>query len=204
MNKKKDQFMLVLFCLRFSFSFYIIKLVIVMRLYVDEDIYLRDIVDNEEEYKRLYNWCLNPSVYKYFEQRILSYDEVVSKYKRRVGNEEVKTLIILYKAREIGLVQYEKMDEEDRERFGILLDDVVSIDIFIGDSSFYGLGIGTRVVKYISKYLLSKFDMVIANVQSTNDSSINMCLKSGFKKLREVDYFDTLGKSTKNTLLYLK
>lgn len=172
--------MLALFCLRFSFSFYIIKLVIVMRLYVDEDIYLRDIVDNEEEYKRLYNWCLNPSVYKYFEQRILSYDEVVSKYKRRVGN------------------------EEDRERFGILLDDVVSIDIFIGDSSFYGLGIGTRVVKYIGKYLLSKFDMVIANVQSTNDSSINMCLKSGFKKLREVDYSDTLGNSTKNTLLYLK
>ena len=122
----------------------------------------------------------------------------------RVGNEEVKTLIILYKAREIGLVQYEKMDEEDRERFGILLDDVVSIDIFIGDSSFYGLGIGTRVVKYIGKYLLSKFDMVIANVQSTNDSSINMCLKSGFKKLREVDYSDTLGNSTKNTLLYLK
>lgn len=196
--------MLVLFCLRFSFSFYIIKLVIVMRLYVDEDIYLRDIVDNEEEYNRLYNWCLNPSVYKYFEQRILSYDEVVSKYKMRVGNEEVKTLIILYKAREIGLVQYEKMDEEDRKRFGILLDDVVSIDIFIGDSSFYGLGIGTRVVKYIGKYLLSKFDMVIANVQSTNDSSINMCLKSGFKKLREVDYSDTLGNSTKNTLLYLK
>lgn len=196
--------MLVLFCLRFSFSFYIIKLVIVMRLYVDEDIYLRDIVDNEEEYNRLYNWCLNPSVYKYFEQRILSYDEVVSKYKMRVGNEEVKTLIILYKAREIGLVQYEKMDEEDRERFGILLDDVVSIDIFIGDSSFYGLGIGTRVVKYIGKYLLSNFDMVIANVQSTNDSSINMCLKSGFKKLREVDYSDTLGNSTKNTLLYLK
>lgn len=196
--------MLVLFCLRFSFSFYIIKLVIVMRLYVDEDIYLRDIVDNEEEYKRLYNWCLNPSVYKYFEQRILSYDEVVSKYKRRVGNEEVKTLIIVYKDREIGLVQYEKMDDEDRERFGILLDDVVSIDIFIGDSSFYGLGIGSRVVKYIGEYLLSKFDMVIANVQSTNDSSINMCLKSGFKKLREVNYSDTLGNSTKNTLLYLK
>lgn len=196
--------MLVLFCLRFSFCFYIIKLVIVMRLYIDEDIYLRDIVDNEEEYMRLYNWCLNPSVYKYFEQRLLSYDEVVSKYKRRVGNEEVKTLIIVYKDREIGLVQYEKMDDEDRERFGILLDDVVSIDIFIGDSSFYGLGIGTRVVKYISKYLLSKFDMVIANVQSNNNSSINMCLKSGFKKLREVDYSDTLGKSTKNTLLYLK
>ena len=175
-----------------------------MKLYIDEDIYLRDIVDSDEEYKRLYSWCLNPSVYKYFEQRILSYDDVVSKYKRRVGNEEVKTLIIVYRDKEIGLVQYEKMDDEDRESFGISLDNVVSIDIFIGDSSFYGLGIGSRVVKYIGEYLLSRFDMVIANVQSTNDSSINMCLKSGFKKLREVDYSDTLGNSTKNTLLYLK
>ena len=175
-----------------------------MQLYVDDDIYLRDIVDSDEEYKRLYSWCLNPSVYEYFEQRVLSYDEVVDKYKRRVGNEDVKTLIIVYKNKEIGLVQYEKMDDDDRKKFCILLDNVVSIDIFIGDNSFYGLGIGSRVVKYISKYLLSNFDMVIANVQSSNSNSINMCLKSGFKELRKVDYSDTLGNSTKNILLYLR
>lgn len=175
-----------------------------MKLYVDDDIYLRDIVDNDEEYKRLYSWCLNPSVYEYFEQRVLSYDEVVNKYKRRVGNEDVKTLIIVYKNKEIGLVQYEKMDDDDRKKFCILLDNVVSIDIFIGDNSFYGLGIGSRVVKYIGKYLLSNFDMVIANAQSNNSNSINMCLKSGFKELRKVDYSDTLGNSTKNILLYLR
>lgn len=175
-----------------------------MILYVDEDIYLRDIIDNDEEYKRLYNWCLNPSVYKYFEQRILSYEEVVSKYKRRVGSEEVKTLIIVYKNKEIGLVQYEKIDDEDRKNFDISLDNVVSIDIFIGDSSFYELGIGTRVIKYISEYLLSKFDMVIANVQSSNYNSINMCLKCGFKELKKIDYSDTLGNKTKNILLYLR
>ena len=88
-----------------------------MKLYVDDDIYLRDIVDSDEEYKRLYSWCLNPSVYEYFEQRVLSYDEVVDKYKRRVGNEDVKTLIIVYKNKEIGLVQYEKMDDDDRKNF---------------------------------------------------------------------------------------
>lgn len=175
-----------------------------MKLYVDDDIYLRDIVDSDEEYKRLYSWCLNPSVYEYFEQRVLSYDEVVNKYKRRVGNEDVKTLIIVYKNKEIGLVQYEKMDDDDRKKFCILLDNVVSIDIFIGDNSFYGLGIGFRVVKYIGKYLLSNFDMVIANVQSSNSNSINMCLKSGFKELRKVDYSDTLGNSTKNILFYLR
>lgn len=175
-----------------------------MKLYVDDDIYLRDIVDSDEEYKRLYTWCLNPNVYEYFEQRVLSYDEVVSKYRKRVGNEEIKTLIIVYKNKEIGLVQYEKIDDEDRCYFGISLDNVVSIDIFIGESSLYGLGIGSRVVKYISKYLLLNFDMVIANVLSSNSNSINMCLNSGFKKLNEFDYFDTLGTKTKNTLLYLR
>ncbi len=175
-----------------------------MKLYVDDDIYLRDIVDSDEEYKRLYTWCLNPNVYEYFEQRVLSYDEVVSKYRKRVGNEEIKTLIIVYKNKEIGLVQYEKIDDEDRRYFGISLDNVVLIDIFIGESSLYGLGIGSRVIKYISKYLLLNFDMVIANVLSSNSNSINMCLNSGFKKLNEFDYFDTLGTKTKNTLLYLR
>ncbi len=174
-----------------------------MKLYVDDDIYLRDIVDSDEEYKRLYTWCLNPNVYEYFEQRVLSYDEVVSKYRKRVGNEEIRTLIIVYKNKEIGLVQYEKIDDEDRRYFGISLDNVVLIDIFIGESSLYGLGIGSRVVKYISKYLLLNFDMVIANVLSSNSNSINMCLNSGFKKLNEFDYFDTLGTKTKNTLLLL-
>ena len=175
-----------------------------MKLYVDDEIYLRDIVDDDAEYKRLYTWCLNPNVYEYFEQRVLSYDEVVSKYRKRVGNEEIRTLIIVYKNKEIGLVQYEKIDDEDRCYFGISLDNVVLIDIFIGESSLYGLGIGSRVVKYISKYLLLNFDMVIANVLSSNSNSINMCLNSGFKKLNEFDYFDTLGTKTKNTLLYLR
>lgn len=175
-----------------------------MKLYEDDDIYLRDIVDSDEEYKRLYTWCLNPNVYEYFEQRVLSYDEVVSKYRKRVGNEEIRTLIIVYKNKEIGLVQYEKVDDEDRRYFGISLDNVVLIDIFIGEGSLYGLGIGSRVVKYISKYLLLNFDMVIANVLSSNSNSINMCLNSGFKKLNEFDYFDTLGTKTKNTLLYLR
>lgn len=204
MNKNEGPIYIGSFVFTLGLIYYIINLVIIMKLYVDEDIYLRDIVDSDDEYRRLYSWCLNPSVYKYFEQRVLSYDEVVSKYKKRVGKEDVKTLIIVYKDKEIGLVQYEKIDDEDRESFDILLNNVVSIDIFIGDSSFYGLGIGTRVVKYIGEYLLSRFDMVIANIQSNNDSSINMCLKSGFKRLREIDYFDTLGNSTKNILLYLK
>ena len=175
-----------------------------MSLYVDDDIYLRDIIDSDNEYRRLYEWCSNIDVYKYFEQRILSYEEIISKYRKRVGNDVVKTFIIVYKNIEIGLVQYEKMDDEDKKYFKLCFDNIVTIDIFIGDNSFYGLGIGSRVVRFISNYLLSDFDTVLAICQSNNDKSINMCLKCGFKYLKDVDYFDTIGNKTKNTLLYLQ
>lgn len=43
---------------------------------INDDIYLRNIEDNEFDYKMLYKWCSNPKVYKYFEQRILSYKKL--------------------------------------------------------------------------------------------------------------------------------
>lgn len=49
---------------------------------INDNIYLRNIEDNEIDYKMLYKWCSNPKVYKYFEQRILSYEEIVDKYKK--------------------------------------------------------------------------------------------------------------------------
>ena len=50
---------------------------------IKDDIYLRNIEDNEFDYKKLYKWCSNPKVYKYFEQRALSYEEIVDKYKKK-------------------------------------------------------------------------------------------------------------------------
>ena len=82
---------------------------------INDNIYLRNIEDNEIDYKMLYKWCSNPKVYKYFEQRILSYEEIVDKYKKRISSDGlIKTKIIIYKTIPIGLVQYYEMTYEDK------------------------------------------------------------------------------------------
>lgn len=46
------------------------------------NISFRKIEDNDD-YIKLYNCCKNKYVYEWFEQRILSYDEIVNKYKNK-------------------------------------------------------------------------------------------------------------------------
>ena len=49
----------------------------------------RKLVDNEKEYKLIYKWCFKKEVYEWFEQRILSYEEIVNKYKEKIKKQEV-------------------------------------------------------------------------------------------------------------------
>ena len=44
----------------------------------------RDLKNTENEYRQLHKWCSNKFVYEWFEQRILSYDEIVSKYQNKL------------------------------------------------------------------------------------------------------------------------
>ena len=48
------------------------------------NITFRNLKDNQDEYKKLHKWCQNKFVYEWFEQRILSYDEIVNKYKNKL------------------------------------------------------------------------------------------------------------------------
>ena len=48
------------------------------------NISFRKLKNNTNEYKQLHKWCSNKFVYEWFEQRILSYDEIVSKYKNKL------------------------------------------------------------------------------------------------------------------------
>ena len=40
--------------------------------------------DKEENYDLLYKWCSHEFVYEWFEQRIISLDEIRSKYKNKL------------------------------------------------------------------------------------------------------------------------
>ena len=47
------------------------------------DVTLRILNNDNAEFKQIHKWCKKNHVYEWFEQRILSLDEIRNKYKRR-------------------------------------------------------------------------------------------------------------------------
>ena len=107
----------------------------------DNDIKLRSLVDSEEEYKRIHKWCQEKDVYEWFEQRILSYDEIVAKYKNKLYNTDQEVLIIEYNNKPIGLLQFYKYYGEIYS-FIKKYKDIYTFDLFIGEKDLYSKGLG--------------------------------------------------------------
>ncbi len=59
--------------------------------------------DNIEHYKLMYKWCNEKYIYEWFEQRKLSYDEIVNKYKGKLHDNKQKLFMISYDNELIGL-----------------------------------------------------------------------------------------------------
>ena len=56
---------------------------------------LIEFIDTKENYILMHKWCSNKFVYEWFEQRILSYDEIVNKYKTKLKDNKQKLLLQL-------------------------------------------------------------------------------------------------------------
>ena len=66
---------------------------------------------NELDFKKLYEWCSKEFVYEWFEQRILSYEEIVNKYKSKMEQDKQKLFIIKYDNKDIGYAQIYKYSD---------------------------------------------------------------------------------------------
>ena len=56
--------------------------------YDDNDIKLIKFTDKKDNYKLMHKWCSNEFIYEWFEQRKLSYDEIVNKYKKKLSDKK--------------------------------------------------------------------------------------------------------------------
>ena len=64
-------------------------------MYMDK-VELVNFIDENDNYKLVNKWCSNKFVYEWFEQRILSYDEIVKKYKKKLLEGKQTLLLINY------------------------------------------------------------------------------------------------------------
>lgn len=167
-----------------------------------DKIELVNFCDEDAIYKLLYKWCSNKFVYEWFEQRILSYDEIVKKYKKKLLDGKQKLLLINYNNKPIGLVQIYKYDD-------LILDElkkykeIYEYDIFIGDSNYLHKGIGTKTIDIVNKYIYDNYsaDCIVLRPFKRNTNAIKCYQKNSFNIINEYDGKDTLGNKEKIVVL---
>lgn len=168
-------------------------------IYKDDSIEIRKLNDSIRDYKKLEQWYKNPEVYKYFEQRTLTYNEIKKKYYPRTKDEcNVKVYIIKQADKAIGLVQYYKCETEKLNKL-CLNDTTYEIDIFIGEKNSCNKGIGTKIIRIITGYLFDSCDakQVILTPQAKNMQAIKCYINTGYKIDKEFMSLDTLGNSVR-------
>lgn len=162
---------------------------------INNDIKLSILEDKEENYKLLEKWCSKEEIYIHFEQRILTYEEIVNKYKSRCSeNSKVPVYMIYYKDKKIGIIQYKKVEE------------VYDLDIFIGELNLHNKKIGEKVINLISNYLINKKGAkeLTLTPLSDNTKAIKCYQKCGYRIMNEFEAPNTIGEIKKYVMMKLE
>lgn len=135
----------------------------------------------------LVKWLSDNKVLEYYEGRDNIYDENRVEKKFYTGSKKTRC-IIEYADGPIGYLQFYRIGEEQYEEYGYT--DIHSIiygtDQFIGETNYWGQGIGTMLMKEIVNFLLTEMNVqnVVLDPQCGNKRAIACYEKSGFKKVK--------------------
>ena len=170
----------------------------------DEEIKLRIINDSEDDYKLLEKWYQNKDVYRHFEQRKLSYEEIQKKYGPRTSlDSKIPVFMIEYENIPVGIIQYQLIDDENKKLYDLNIDNSFEVDIFIGESNLYNKGLGRKSINLLSNYLFKerKANAIVMCPLKENKRAIKCYENCGFKIKREFQTKDTIGISQKFILM---
>lgn len=165
------------------------------------NISFRNLEDSDNDYNKLFNWCKNDFIYKWFEQRKLTKEETVNKYRNKILSKKQELLIINYNDKDIGLVQIYKCENDNR----ILnkYNNVYEFDIFIGEEDYLSKGLGEKIVNLIKDkiYLEYNADAIVLRPFKENIRAIKCYEKANFKVVGEYQDKDTIGNAVTTVLL---
>ena len=104
------------------------------KMMIDGNLKLRKLNDSEDDYKILEKWYQEEEIYSHFEQRKLNYKEVKNKYfPRTLKDTKIPVYMIEYDNMPIGIIQYQLINNENKELYNINSNNSYEIDIFIGE-----------------------------------------------------------------------
>ena len=147
---------------------------------------LIEFTDKKDNYELMYKWCSKEFIYKWFEQRKLSYEQIENKYKNKLLANQQQLFFINYNDNKIGFVQIYKYDDKKSKAF-IKYDSIYEYDIFIGESKCLSRGIKTQIVKYVNNYIYENClcDCIVLRPFKRNESIVKCYEKCDFEIVDE-------------------
>ena len=162
----------------------------------DQKISLRRLRDDEADYRLLDAWCCQEEIYRYFEQRILSPEEIRRKYRPRTrADAAVPVFMIEYGGEPVGIVQYQEMSAEEEAWCGIRAESAYEIDLFIGEAEARNRCVGRNCVLMISRYLFAEKNarLLVMCPMRENVRAVRCYRKCGFEENGRFSAKDTIG-----------
>ena len=157
----------------------------------------RNLENNNMEFRQLYEWCKNSFVYEWFEQRILSLEEITCKYKNKLKEGKQTIYIIQYDDIDIGLIQIYQFPNDINIKILKKYKNIYEYDLFIGKEEYLSKGIGSEIVRNANKLIYNYLnaDAIILRPFKRNIRAIKCYKKCGFKLIGEY-----IGKNTINDI----
>lgn len=135
----------------------------------------------------LVKWLTDPQVLEFYEGRDRPHDLEMVKRHFFKDPDPVTRCMVVYRNREIGYVQFYPILEEEREEYGCQDEQgaLFGMDQFIGETEYWNQGIGTSLVKCITRHLVSLgADAIVMDPQTWNVRALRCYEKCGFRKVK--------------------
>lgn len=159
---------------------------------------LRRLENTDNDYRYLEKWYQEEEIYSHFEQRKLTLEEIKNKYLPRTKSDaKVPVFMIEYDDKPIGIIQYQLINDENKELYKLYAENSYEIDIFIGELNLHNQGIGKTSIDLITNYLFKEkgAKILVMCPLKNNYSAINCYKKCGFVIKKEFETEDTIGEN---------
>jgi len=155
-----------------------------MMLFQNDSIKVRLL--EEKDSHLLVKWLSDPSVLEFYEGRDNLFDLAKVKSVFYGSDDNEVKCIVEYANKAIGYVQFYQLDDETKKEYGYVHKKVYGTDQFIGEVDYWNKGIGTLLVRAMTKFLLEheKADIVVMDPQARNTRAIKCYEKCGFNKVK--------------------
>lgn len=158
---------------------------------------------DETDYSWMEKWLNDENVLEYYGPR-LTLEQVIIKYSPRIeGNHSVKPYIVEYNHTPIGYMQYYPIREDQLKSYGYSNNPkICGIDQFIGETSLWGKGIGTAMIRMLLVFISVEEDVhkVLLEVKNTNVRAIRCYEKCGFQIVTSLESDYSLMEWTRDCL----